>query len=69
MYQPFFDANQRLVSFVDGTATFLGKPVASLSKQYPDLHETLRELPFSEQQAQIPPCTTMLVMASTSAPQ
>ena len=65
MYQLFFDSNQRLVSFVDGSSTFLGKPVASVSKQYPDLHETVRELPFSEQQAQIPPCTTMLVMVST----
>ncbi len=65
-YQLFFDANQRLVAFVDGTSAFLGKPVAAVAKQYPDRHETVRELPFSEQQAQIGPCTTMLVMASTS---
>ncbi|MGZ6139339.1 MAG: hypothetical protein ACXWLA_01640 [Myxococcaceae bacterium] len=65
-YQLFFDANQRLVAFVDGSSAFLGKPVAAVAKQVPDLHETVRELPFSEQQAQIGPCTTMLVMASTS---
>ena len=65
-YQLFFDANQRLVALVDGGSAFLGKPVATVAKQYPDLHETVRELPFSEQQAQVGPCATMLVMASTS---
>jgi hypothetical protein len=63
-YQLYFDAHQRLVTVVDAASPWTGKPATELAARYPALHEIYRAQPFSEREAVVDPCTTLMAMVT-----
>ncbi len=62
MYQLYFDAKERLVLIVDGAPEPPNMQKNELLARYPQLKESKREAFWSEMQAELQPCVTLIAV-------
>lgn len=63
-YQLYFDGKERLVLIVDGAPELQNRHKSEVLARYPQLKESNRQSYWTEMQAELQPCVTLIVVFS-----